>query len=342
MRILSIHADSMWYHATQKTKMAEPIDAREDTMKNCVVLFCCVEKLDEKNPAHVIASATKNLMVRLAKLKVEQVMIYPYAHLTTPLDRPRSRSRSYKGSKNLSGKIYRRKTGPVRLVQGVRDPWQGTPARGSLHDHLPVRGYGMRFHLPVLPSPDQGSGLEHTCAGAAGCSGKAGNRRKDMTDTGTGTARHKNVILLLGCPEVPVQMAIALYMAYNLKKRGTEVLITGNPSVLNLLKVSDPEKHYVTKTMVLEKCIAEVVGKKRDCDLCVVFAHNDAAIAYAATMRHLLPKSRLVVIVFGRNPGSLAERITFPCEKIVDKAVHNPMQLKMKINEVFGWAVSRT
>ena len=41
---------AMWYHATQKTKMAEPVTAREDRMEECVVLFCCVEKLDEKNP----------------------------------------------------------------------------------------------------------------------------------------------------------------------------------------------------------------------------------------------------------------------------------------------------
>ncbi len=51
MRILSIHASSMWYNATQKTKLAEPITVHEDRMEDCVVLFCCVEKLDEKNPA---------------------------------------------------------------------------------------------------------------------------------------------------------------------------------------------------------------------------------------------------------------------------------------------------
>ena len=152
----------------------------------------------------------------------------------------------------------------------------------------------------------------------------------------------EKALIVLGCPEAPAQQALALHVAYNLKKRETEVLIAGNPSVLNLLKVSDPEKHYIAETMVLEKCIAEVVEKKRDCDLCVVFAHNDAAIAYAATMRHLLPDRRLVVIVFGKEPGPLADEINFPCEKIVDKAVHNPMQLKTKINEVFGWAVSRT
>jgi len=152
----------------------------------------------------------------------------------------------------------------------------------------------------------------------------------------------KNAILLLGCPEVPVQMAIALYMAHTLQKQGTEVLATGNPSVLILLKVSDPEKHYLPQMMVLEKCIEEVVEKKRTCDLCVVFAHNDAAIQYAGTMRYLLPDMRLVVIAFGRTPEALAETITFPCEKIVEMAVHNPMQLKMKINGVFGWAASRT
>ena len=151
-----------------------------------------------------------------------------------------------------------------------------------------------------------------------------------------------NALIVLGCPEAPAQQALAFHVAYNLKKRGTSVLIAGNPSVLNLLKVSDPEKHYITNTMVLEKCIAEVVEKKRDCDLCVVFAHNDAAIAYAATMRYLLPERRLVVIVFGKDPGPLADEINFSCETIVDKAVHNPIQLKAKINEVFGWAVSRT
>lgn len=152
----------------------------------------------------------------------------------------------------------------------------------------------------------------------------------------------KNAILLLGCPEVPVQMAIALYIAHNLQKRGVDVLASGNPSVLNLLKVSDPEKHYVSKMVVLEKCIEEVVEKKRSADLCVVFAHNDAAISYAATMRHLLPNQRLVVIIFGKNPEPLAELIDFKCEKIVEKAVHNPIQLKIKINEVFGWGASKT
>jgi len=50
-------------------------------------------------------------------------------------------------------------------------------------------------------------------------------------------------LLLLGCPEAPAQQAIALYIAHQLRTYGSDLLITGNPSVLNLLRVSDPAKH---------------------------------------------------------------------------------------------------
>jgi len=160
-----------------------------------------------------------------------------------------------------------------------------------------------------------------------------------MTEHGTGIP---DALLVLGCPEVPVQMAIALHLAHNLRKNGTTVLATGNPSVLNLLKVSDPERHYIGEMRVLDPCIEEIVEKKRAYGLCVVFAHNDAGISYAATMRHLLPESRLVVIIFGRTPDELAAQVNFSCETVTDKAVHNPVGLKQKVNAVFGWAASRT
>ncbi|MFA4876052.1 MAG: DUF1890 domain-containing protein [Methanoregula sp.] len=147
-----------------------------------------------------------------------------------------------------------------------------------------------------------------------------------------------SALLILGCPEIPVQQALALHIAFQLRKQGTATHAAGNPAVLNLLKVSDPEKRYLPEMSVLEKCIEEIIEKKRDCDLCIVFAHSDAGITYAATMRHLLPAARLVVIIFGKDPEPLAALADFPCEKIVEKAVHNPMQLKRKMNGVFGWA----
>ncbi|MGB7788971.1 DUF1890 family protein [Methanoregula sp.] len=51
----------------------------------------------------------------------------------------------------------------------------------------------------------------------------------------------KKALLVLGCPEVPVQQALALHLSHILMKQGFAVHASGNPAVLNLLKVSDPE-----------------------------------------------------------------------------------------------------
>ena len=50
MRILAINADRMSYKANRKTKFAEEIEAKEDTLEDCLVLLSSVEKLDEVNP----------------------------------------------------------------------------------------------------------------------------------------------------------------------------------------------------------------------------------------------------------------------------------------------------
>ena len=155
---------------------------------------------------------------------------------------------------------------------------------------------------------------------------------------GTG---EKTALLLLGCPEVPVQMGIALYLAGRLEKSGTRVTVAGNPSVIQLARVSDPDQHYVKKVVNLERAMADLIEGKVHPDLTVAFAHNDAGISYAATVRHV-SDSPLYLIIFGREAEELATLAEFDCEKIVEKAVHNPAQLKKKIDQVFGWAASRS
>src|SRR5512136_3274395 len=110
----------------------------------------------------------------------------------------------------------------------------------------------------------------------------------------------KTALLLLGCPEVPVQMGIALYLAGRLGKDGVRVTVAGNPSVIQLARVSDPDQHYVKKVMNLEKAMADLIEGRVHPDLVVAFAHNDAGIAYAATVRHVFPL-RLCLIIFGRE-----------------------------------------
>ena len=157
---------------------------------------------------------------------------------------------------------------------------------------------------------------------------------------GGGTEK-KTGLFLLGCPEVPVQMGIALYLAGRLEKSGVSVAVAGNPSVIQLIRVSDPDQHYVKKIMNLEKAMADLIEGRMHPDLTVAFAHNDAGISYAATARHV-SESPLYLIIFGKDAEELAALAEFDCEKIVEKAVHNPAQLKKKIDGVFGWAASRS
>jgi len=157
-----------------------------------------------------------------------------------------------------------------------------------------------------------------------------------MTDTET-----TGPLLILGCPEVPVQQALALYCAHRFGEQGKELRIAGNTAVLQLLRVSDPGKVYVKKMMDLDRCIEDLSTKKLEPTICLVFAHSDAGISYATTIRYLTDR-RLIAVVFGRTAEDLGAQLDIPCEKIVEKAVHNPGQLRRKLDEVMGWAVSKT
>lgn len=156
---------------------------------------------------------------------------------------------------------------------------------------------------------------------------------------------NKKALFLLGCPEVPVQTGIALYLASRLKNAGMDVFVAGTDAALDLLKVSDTEAHYVNAEMMtnLDKSIESLAEKRLDFDFCFVFVHNDAGISYLATVQSI-SKAKLFAIIFGNDAESLAKQIEFNCEKLVAKSVHNPNPLKKEIDEMIKevkkWAVS--
>ena len=151
----------------------------------------------------------------------------------------------------------------------------------------------------------------------------------------------KIALLVLGCPEVPIQMALALYAGHNLIKSGYNVLTAGNPSVMKLIKTSDPDSHYLKNLTTLEHCINGITERNEKYDLCICFAHNDSGISYAATMRYLLPETRFITLVFGKDAENLASGIDYQGEVITEKAVHNPIPIRRKLMEVMGWGVSK-
>jgi hypothetical protein len=142
-----------------------------------------------------------------------------------------------------------------------------------------------------------------------------------------------NVLLMMGCPEVPIQTSIALYLSHKLTNLGLDVTVAGTDAATKLLKVSDSDGYYAKKLADLDKTLEDIIEKKTDFDICFAFMHNDAGMTYAATMS-AISQAKMYSIVFGRNAEALAETIEFDCEKIVTKDVHNPVRLKSKLDKV--------
>ncbi|NYT02211.1 MAG: DUF1890 domain-containing protein [Methanosarcinales archaeon] len=140
----------------------------------------------------------------------------------------------------------------------------------------------------------------------------------------------------MGCPEVPVQMSLVIYLANRLGKMGMDVVLAGTSSALNLARVSDPERHYLKKMVEIDRMIGDLVEGRREFDMCFAFAHNDAGVTYAATMNSI-SKARLYLVIFGKNAEALAQTAEFDCHRIVAKAVHNPMPLKKMLDEATVW-----
>ena len=149
----------------------------------------------------------------------------------------------------------------------------------------------------------------------------------------------KQAVLVLGCPQVPVQTSISLYLAASLRKKGIVPIIAGNRAARLNAEVSDPDRHYTGAYIDLDRFIEDLADGKSRFDYYFIFIHNDAGISYAATVQSLTG-AMVVGLIYGEHFQEMADAIEFPCEKIAAHAVHNPMPLKKKIDEVLPWVVS--
>lgn len=88
MRILLIHSDNIEYKAQKKTPVAEEDIIKEDEMQEALTAFCAVEKADEDDIASVSSKTAANILETAKQLGVSNIMIYPYAHLSSDLSSP--------------------------------------------------------------------------------------------------------------------------------------------------------------------------------------------------------------------------------------------------------------
>ena len=88
MKVLFIHADKFGYETKSKA-VPDPENLTEDQKKfserETLTVFCTIEKEDEKNPRQVIFNALEEIKKVAEQLKVDKIVLYPYAHLSSSL-----------------------------------------------------------------------------------------------------------------------------------------------------------------------------------------------------------------------------------------------------------------
>ncbi|MBW9222736.1 threonine--tRNA ligase [Methanothermococcus sp. SCGC AD-155-C09] len=89
MKILLIHSDYLEFKVTEKTKIAEDTDTLEGRMEDCLTVFMAVEKEDEKNQENVLKNTLNEIIKTAENLKVNNIVVYPYAHLSSDLASPK-------------------------------------------------------------------------------------------------------------------------------------------------------------------------------------------------------------------------------------------------------------
>ena len=109
LKLLSIHSNGFSYEVKQKaTKDAEEIEHEHyETSERVLVIFISVEKSDEKNTDMAIKQASQKIQELTEELGESNIVIYPYAHLSSQLSSPAAAKQILKSlSELLSEKGY--------------------------------------------------------------------------------------------------------------------------------------------------------------------------------------------------------------------------------------------
>ncbi len=91
MKLLLIHSDYIEYEVKKSTPVAEEIEESFKTgrLEEALTAFIAVESRDEESPSSVAEKAISSIVDAASKVKAENIMLYPYAHLSSDLASPK-------------------------------------------------------------------------------------------------------------------------------------------------------------------------------------------------------------------------------------------------------------
>ena len=91
MKILLIHSDFIEFEARQKAiKAAEEWNEGKKRVEECLVVFTAVEKRDEADLKKATEMLVKEITNVAGQVKTKNIVLYPYAHLSSSLSSPRA------------------------------------------------------------------------------------------------------------------------------------------------------------------------------------------------------------------------------------------------------------
>ena len=116
MRMLIWHVDRFKCTITEKGRspLIEEVSSPETEAHEALIIFASVEKSDEAAPQRVAEKAAEEIFNISQKLKAEQVVLHPFAHLFAQLSNPQ-----------IAVQVldHIRKTLEERGLQAVRTPF---------------------------------------------------------------------------------------------------------------------------------------------------------------------------------------------------------------------------
>lgn len=145
-------------------------------------------------------------------------------------------------------------------------------------------------------------------------------------------------LILLGCPESPSQIPLALYASNKLANLGYDVTVASNPAASKLLEVSDPDSHYIQNRMDIEKCLDNL--NLGDYDLLLGFVHKDAAASFFITFYYIL-QTKSIALIFEKDMELLEEfeamiRENTDAEIVMARAYHNPTPIRVRLDKALN------
>lgn len=129
MQLLLIHSDYIEYEVKKSTPVAEEIEEsfKQGRLEDALTAFMAVESFDEANPQEIIERAVSEIENVAGQVKAENIMLYPYAHLSSDLSSPKVAVSVLKSiEKALEGK-YNVMRAPFGWYKAFRISCKGHP-----------------------------------------------------------------------------------------------------------------------------------------------------------------------------------------------------------------------